>query len=384
MAGNEFEAFRIMDDTRVYNYMSTIIPELSTFEIRSINSISLSELYDHSMYNHCYFEIEPSDKNSDIKGMEGYIIGRKHLDGDKRFTIYILNICNGDLVKITNSSSIVSKLMGHVSDIGTPARAGLLSDFMTYILGDSVIEKPEETDLPVLFNEIDSWFDKTTNELCEEVERLRAVQNIGIKTPVRSKLEIKVSEGKKPMINYDNMKPDDFQIPNKRYGDMFLADSISAEVNYKKDGEQIKFWRADLIDEALGFDEEAIFLAVGNILYVFNQIEKIAWIQRLDQEIEGYEMVQCNNLAFSTLSSYYGRIFEETSFGGANLNETDSLAFKELALLFIGCTNIEIANENMLMGDLMNAIGQILGIRFEALPNPNWGKNSRVNDVRVN
>lgn len=372
---NEIEAFNMMGDSRIYNYMSTIIPAPNTFDIRSINAVSVKELYDYIQYNHCYFEVEPKEANSQSKGHEGFIIGRKYLDKGNHVVFFILNICNGDLIKIDKSGSTMSDLMGSASDIGIPGRAGLMSDFITYILGDSVIDNPTPEQIPILFNEIDCWFSKTTNELCDEVERLRAVENIGIKGP-KEKIEIKVSEGKKPMVNYDAMKPDDFQIPNKKYGDMFLSDSISMEVNYKHDGEQIKFWRAEIIDEALGFDEEAIFLAVGNILYVFSQIEQVAWIQRLDQEIEGYEMIQCNSLVFSMLPSYFDRLHNETSFGGTNLNETDSLAFKELALLFIGCTNIEIANENMLMGDLMNAVGQILGIRFEKLPNPSWGRDA--------
>lgn len=357
----EYEAFRLMDDSRVYTYLTSIVKLPCTFDIREIESydIGLGDTVTHR-YQHCYYESTPTRPEDSDKGVEGFIIGYK--DTNKRNdVIYILDIINGEFVKISSRGQEISHLTGSISDIGKGSKCGLLSDFMSYILLDQRIDKPEPRELPELINLMDTWFYKTTNDLCEEMDKLEVLN--------KNKGEIKVGTKEKVIVDLELLDPMVFQVPSKKHADMFKIEHVYINLKYRKLNEKFRMWTTDLFDESLGYDEESLFLAMGNILYVFNQIEELVWVHHLDQGVEGYETIPANRL----VSKLYERFIKEVelfkSVSSKVDNQTDLETnrpiIKEIALLLIACTNTEIANENLSIPELIAVTSEILGYKFE-------------------
>lgn len=357
----EYEAFRLMDDSRVYAYLTSIVKLPCTFDIREIESydIGLGDTVTHR-YQHCYYESTPTRPEDSDKGVEGFIIGYK--DTNKRNdVIYILDIINGEFVKISSRGQEISHLTGSISDIGKGSKCGLLSDFMSYILLDQRIDKPEPRELPELINLMDTWFYKTTNDLCEEMDKLEVLN--------KNKGEIKVGTKEKVIVDLELLDPMVFQVPSKKHADMFKIEHVYINLKYRKLNEKFRMWTTDLFDESLGYDEESLFLAMGNILYVFNQIEELVWVHHLDQGVEGYETIPANRL----VSKLYERFIKEVelfkSVSSKVDNQTDLETnrpiIKEIALLLIACTNTEIANENLSIPELIAVTSEILGYKFE-------------------
>ena len=358
---SKYEAFRLMDDSRVYAYLTSIVKLPCTFDIREIESydIGLGDTVTHR-YQHCYYESTPTRPEDSDKGVEGFIIGYK--DTNKRNdVIYILDIINGEFVKISSRGQEISHLTGSISDIGKGSKCGLLSDFMSYILLDQRIDKPEPRELPELINLMDTWFYKTTNDLGEEMDKLEVLN--------KNKGVIKVGAKEKVMVDLELLDPMVFQVPSKKHADMFKIEHVYINLKYRKLNEKFRMWTTDLFDESLGYDEESLFLAMGNILYVFNQIEELVWVHHLDQGVGGYETIPANRL----VSKLYERFIKEVelfkSVSSKVDNQTDLETnrpiIKEIALLLIACTNTEIANENLSIPELIAVTSEILGYKFE-------------------
>lgn len=161
-------------------------------------------------------------------------------------------------------------------------------------------------------------------------------------------------------MNVNNINPNDFWIPVKSKSDMFAPQSrVQKEFLYIKDSDIVKFWSQDLLDEEI--DETSIFLVCGNVLYVFNVIEEVAWYRLLNQDVEGYEEIPCNNILFKKLSNIY---FKST---GLEIL-LDYPFYKELALLMIGCTNDEISNVYIEeVDDLMVIVSELIGYTFSGI-----------------
>ena len=357
----EYEAFRLMDNSRVYAYLTSIVKLPCTFDIREIESydIGLGDTVTHR-YQHCYYESTPTRPEDSDKGVEGFIIGYKDTN-NRNDVIYILDIINGEFVKISSRGQEISHLTGSISDIGKGSKCGLLSDFMSYILLDQRIDKPEPRELPELINLMDTWFYKTTNDLGEEMDKLEVLN--------KNKVGIKVGTKEKVIVDLELLDPMVFQVPSKKHADMFKIEHVNINLKYRKLNEKFRMWTTELFDESLGYDEESLFLAMGNILYVFNQIEELVWVHHLDQGVEGYETIPANRL----VSKLYERFIKEVElFKSVSSKvdnqidlETNRPIIKEIALLLIACTNTEIANENLSIPELIAVTSEILGYKFE-------------------
>lgn len=351
----EYEAFRLMDDSRVYAYLTSIVKLPCTFDIREIANygIGLGDTVTHR-YQHCYYESTPTRPEDSDKGVEGFIIGYKDTN-NRNDVIYILDIINGEFVKISSRGQEISHLTGSISDIGKGSKCGLLSDFMSYILLDQRIDKPEPRELPELINLMDTWFYKTTNDLCEEMDKLEVLN--------------KEKQKGKIMVDLNKLDLKTFHVPSKKFADMFQPNFFEIDLKFEKDNDIFRMWTTSIMDEALGYDEESLFLAMGNILYVFNQIEQLVWVQHLDQEVEGYETIPANSLVTKIFELFLKCV---STFHQPNVEKDDLVSYivtkdtiyKEIALLLIACTNTEIANENLSMPELIAATSELIGYDF--------------------
>lgn len=164
-------------------------------------------------------------------------------------------------------------------------------------------------------------------------------------------------------MNVNDLNPKDFWIPLKSKNDIYAPQNTEimyANV-YIKDHDIVKFWYHDLLIEDEKVDETSVFLACGNILYVFNVNEKVAWYRQLDQEVEGYEEIPCNDILFKKLLDIYFNSLEFTIL-------LDYPFYKELALLMIGCTNTEISNTYIEeIDDLTVIISELIGYQFSGI-----------------
>ena len=366
---NENEIFKLKSNSEIFNYFNFVmqdfkknavydIREIECYEQLNTGPFGFEDYKTKNFYQWCYFEIEAKD---DIKGFEGYILNTL-IGVPRKQEIFILNICNGDFLKIRESGSDLitdfSYLTGSVSDIGVPAKAGIMSDFMSYVLGDKRCENPNEEDLLELHKLIVEWFDKTTDEVPQEEEFIK-----------KQKLEKGkiMKEETKVTCAIETMEVNHFFIPNRATVDMYKPDIINFNVVYKNPEEpedKFRFWFAEVLSDDL--EEGSLFLAIGRKLYVFNDIEKTVWIHDLLSEVEGYETIHANVLATGILHELYFRIHEERF----PVNEgTDSILYKELALLLIACTNTEIANERLSLDELIVITRDLIGYDFKEFIN---------------
>lgn len=373
---NENEIFKLKSNSEIFNYFNSVmhdfkknavydIREIECYEQLNTGPFGFEDYKTKNFYQWCYFEIESKD---DIKGFEGYILNTL-IGVPRKQEIFILNICNGDFLKIRESGSNLitefSYLTGSVSDIGIPAKAGLMSDFMSYVLGDKRCENPKEEDLLELHKLIVEWFDKTTDEIPREEEFIKKQKLEKGKTMKEEINNTKVT------CEIETMKIGHFCIPNKANADMYKPDSISFNVIYKNPEEPkdiFRFWFAEVLSENIegGIEEGSLFLAIGRKLYVFNYNEELVWIHDLLSKVEGYETIHANILATGILHELYFRIHEERF--PVN-EETDSILYKELALLLIACTNTEIANERLSLDELIVITRGLIGYDFKEFTN---------------
>lgn len=365
----EYEAFRLMDDSRVYAYLTSIVKLPCTFDIREIESfgIGLGDTFTHR-YQHCYYESTPTRPEDSDKGVEGFVIGYKDTN-NRNDVIYILDIINGEFVKISSRGQEISHLTGSISDIGKGSKCGLLSDFMSYILLDQRIDKPEPRELPELINLMDTWFYKTTNDLGKEMDKLEVLN--------KNKGVIKVGAKEKVMVDLELLDPMVFQVPSKKHADMFRGTYTEISLLYKYNNECFRMWVTHVDDEDLVYEETALFLAMGNILYVFNQVEQLVWVNHLDQGVEGYETIPANALVTKLYDLFYRKVGVSETAETFKISDTEAelrtwftsymTMYKEIALLLIACTNTEIANENLSIPELVTATSEILGYKFECI-----------------
>ena len=96
----DYEAFRLLDDSRVYKYLSGIATLPCNFDIRTIANFSVRAGDSIESYQHCYYESTPTRPEDSDKGVEGFVIGYKNKD-PKKDVVYILDIINGEFVKIS-------------------------------------------------------------------------------------------------------------------------------------------------------------------------------------------------------------------------------------------------------------------------------------------
>ena len=350
----DYEAFKLLDDSRVYKYLSSIATLPCNFDIRTIANFNVCAGDSVESYQHCYYESTPTRPEDSDKGVEGFVIGYKNKD-PKKDVVYILDIINGEFVKISYKGQEISDLTGSIVDIGRGAKCGLLSDFMSYILLDQRIDKPEPYQIAELVNLMNIWFDKSTNELGEEMDRLEGLH--------------KEKQKGKIMVDLNKLDLKTFHVPSKKFADMFQPNFFEIDLKFEKDNDIFRMWTTSIMDEALGYDEESLFLAMGNILYVFNQIEQLVWVQHLDQEVEGYETIPANSLVTKIFELFLKCV---STFHQPNIEKdglvsyivTKDTIYKEIALLLIACTNTEIANENLSMPELIAATSELIGYDF--------------------
>jgi hypothetical protein len=148
----------------------------------------------------------------------------------------------------------------------------------------------------------------------------------------------------------------DLWIPSKKNRDMFKPDYLNFNL-VVNDGSEIKedylhFCWAECYPEQndVNFYSESLFVGVGNIIYCFN--EESCWIRRIDSEIEGWTEINYNPIVFEDIiMDNFFVLHEETpkeSISSGNEitidDEVEIEKFKELTLLLIACTNLEIAN----------------------------------------
>ena len=164
-------------------------------------------------------------------------------------------------------------------------------------------------------------------------------------------------------MDLNDLKPKDYWIPIKGKGDMFAPTSEvenDISVIYKNiDGtNEVRFWTSDLLDEDEHIDETSIFMAIGNLLYVFNMNEETVWFRYLDSDVEGYECIPALNIVSKDLIPYFFKLVN----GGYNYNFD---RYKELSLLLIGCTNTELCNTILTFEEFIKEVSDIIGYKFE-------------------
>lgn len=351
----DYKAFKLLDDPRVYKYLSSIATLPCNFNIKTLADFKAPDGNDMGYYQHCYYESTPIKPEDSNKGVEGFVIGYKDKDS-KNNVIYILDIINGELVKISHKGQEISAITGSIVDIGKGSKCGLLSDFMSYILLDQRIDKPEPYQIVELVKLLNTWFDKTTNELCEEVEKIREEKYL---KRIEKKME-KNKNGDKIDINTLNIHL--YEIPSKKFADLFKPDSIEKSICLTKDDDSFRIWVTNILDENLNYEEESLFLIIGNILYVFNQIEVGVWVQFLDGPENGYGLIPSNNLHTKLFELFNKTIEVFPPYNNFEL-------YKEISLLLVACTNKEIANENLSIPELIAITSELIGYNFN-LANP--------------
>lgn len=163
----------------------------------------------------------------------------------------------------------------------------------------------------------------------------------------------------------EDLVPNKWFVPNKVTSDMYRPGYLAMDITLVNSDKKpiVRFWYAEIIK----LKEESIFVTVGNMLYVFNRNEQIAWFNKISEEVEGYETIDCNSLAFSNLHEVFISILEDLDirYGSEETTEVTDMVFEELALLFVGCTNTEFANSVLNVTDLILNVGEITGYNFE-------------------
>lgn len=131
------------------------------------------ENMNHSLLELYYFEGFDFEFDGDT---EGYIIRSRTYNSEE---IYLLNYTRGTLEKIINTKFgcgiTTSSLTGNVSDIGLPAKVGLLNDFEEFILEGldrSSSDVWSIKKLEHIFNMCNFWFNQDTSTLCNTIETI--------------------------------------------------------------------------------------------------------------------------------------------------------------------------------------------------------------------
>lgn len=430
-------------------YLKSCMISPIELENNLIGKMSCYDTFNEQMVNYLkfYFEgetiIEDSENGSVLKsddfsefdyGISGYLI-EKSLTNTPNFNTsyyYFLNLMNGDFVKFRDNDFSISILTNSISDIGKPARAGLLDDFISFVIGYENLELGDKAKLNVkhIFDICEKWFTKDVNELCDYIEKHTTQDQGAKKVKELNKLneeknmftivgekkieevqdvikETKENEGNEgiEMIEETEVKIEKFEdlvytnttnspiseggtkisslvvenifIPSKKFEDMFKPDSVEAdlfivdEYQGSTKNTQARMWFSNVYDESIGAELDALFLTIGKKLYVFEDIEGLCWVRDLESEVEGYTQISSNKLGCSNFINYflniYNEVAEESVKSGRIKKEdkwliSDDLNLQILPLLFIACTNTEIANENLTVSEFVGVFKELTGI----------------------
>lgn len=159
-------------------------------------------------------------------------------------------------------------------------------------------------------------------------------------------------------------------IPSKKFGDMYKPDYANFDFDID---ENLKFcWSecySDCNDD--NFYAEALMMQFGNKTYCFT--EETTWIKNSDNQVEGWEEIQCNKLAYDGLiMDYFFVLHEESQFeaieGHTYLKKIEDpiekIKFQEFAIMLIGCTNTDIIDSSVNLKELQEFITSKTGFEF--------------------
>lgn len=381
----------IIHSHKIYRYLKTAVVSPFNVEIKQIANLEVFDTYQECKITYNLGYINGSTTNKDFigaksldfsildNGVEGYILEKIYTNKkmNQIGTTFLLNFTRGDFIKIEDDILSYSTLVDSISCIGKSSRAGLIDDFISYVIGYERIEKPktENLDIKNIFDICCTWFNKSTSELQEVVDtgatRIKETQ----KTSKPSNPLFQFIKEEKIMVDLEKLDPSFFLVPSKAFADMFNFDYNEIQLTYKKDDEIFRMWVSHVDNDELSVSETGLFLAIGNMLYVFNQDEQLVWINHLDQDVEGYETIPANALYTKLYDILYNIIGESEKFKNVEISSTESELrtwfttskdiYKEIALLLVACTNTEIANENLSLPELVIATSEILGYKFE-------------------
>lgn len=167
----------------------------------------------------------------------------------------------------------------------------------------------------------------------------------------------------------------DLFIPSAALGDMYKPDYLNFNLLVEDDGDSyLHFCWAECYasSENDNFYSEALMLGFGKRIYCFT--EEATWIK--NKEVDGWESIPCNSLAFNTLIlENFFVIHEESELEAIDkagklyrLHDPMEIGkFREFAILLIGCTNTEIANMVIGVKDLKEMLEDKIGFDFEYL-----------------
>ena len=183
----------------------------------------------------------------------------------------------------------------------------------------------------------------------------------------------------------------DLWIPSKKHSDMFKPDYLNFNL-VVNDGSENKddylhFCWAECYptENDYNFYAESLFIGLGNIIYCFNIEEESCWIRRIDSDVEGWEIIQCNEIGFETLIlENFFVLHEETPkeslSSGNEIIIDDPIEiekFKELALLLVSCTNLEFANIKFsFVSELTDMVSDKIGYQFKYFGQPEDNKEN--------
>lgn len=303
-----------------------------------------------------YFEYEfGNGEFPKLSTYEGYIIVQMGKNTNEN-GYFLLNLTNGDFVRLNYKGLEHSGLTGHVSDIGVASKAGLMDDFISSIIGYEALEKLKTMDPERIYNKCRNWFDKSTSDLLEEIEKLKKLGDVKM-THIGTMVN---PQDEKVIVDLENLNPENIFVPSKECCDMFKPTYTNFDMGSYNfmNGSKYRIWFAESRSDIS--DEETIFVAIGNILYAFCTYEKLAWFNKLDQEVEGYETLQCNNLAFTDLKELFFNCHEDIK-----TEKVPYESMEEVALLLVACTNSELANKQLNFAELIFEVEDIVGVKFE-------------------
>lgn len=178
----------------------------------------------------------------------------------------------------------------------------------------------------------------------------------------------------KNKIKESGIGSDSLLIPVKKFNDLFTPDYINFNlvIDNNDDAYLHYCWVEECYSEVpdASFSLETLILGLGNTIYAFN--DETTWV-KFDSTLAGWEEIPCNSLAYELLiMERFFIIHEESQIeaikntGAATLitDEIEKEKFKELAMLLVGCTNLEITNKVLTLDELKQFVSNKIGYTF--------------------
>lgn len=178
----------------------------------------------------------------------------------------------------------------------------------------------------------------------------------------------------KNKIKESGIGSDSLWIPVKKFNDMYKPDYINFNlvIDSNNEDEYLHYCWVECYMESssTNFSLETLILGLGNTIYAFN--DETTWV-KFDPTFAGWEEIPCNSLAYELLiMERFFIIHEEsqieaiknTSEATLITDEIEKEKFKELAMLLVGCTNLEISNKVLTLNGLKQFVSNKIGYTF--------------------